>query len=115
MDRIPLQAENFDGSGRYIRSNLKVGTDTGDATAAIHLRSTSLVLPIRRNCLITNFNGRWSWFQHSNIRTKISYDNDQINNNFIPANLNQNGFDFYFNKYALNVERETSSSTPGRL
>jgi hypothetical protein len=40
------------------------------------------------------FNGRWKLNNIQNIGPKISYDNDQINNNFIPANLKLGGFDF---------------------
>jgi hypothetical protein len=52
-----------------------------------------LVLP--EEIAYNEFNGRWrAGFNIQNIRSKISYDNDQINTNFIPANLKLGGFDF---------------------
>jgi hypothetical protein len=46
----------------------------------------------------TDFNGRWrAGFNIQNLGPKISYDNDQISTNFIPANLkSRNRFWFWF-------------------
>jgi hypothetical protein len=62
-----------------------------------------------------DFNGRWrAGFNIQNIGPKISYDNDQINTNFIPANLKfGTGFDFIlddYNKVGLNVEFKVISA-----
>ena len=56
-----------------------------------------------------DFNGRWrAGFNIQNLGPKISYDNTEFSNNFLPANLKVGtGFDFIlddYNKVALNVE-----------
>ena len=96
-------------AGRYIRSNLKVATDTGDATAANTFAIDIAGFYQSEEIAYNEFNGRWrAGFNIQNLGPKISYDNDQINTNFIPANLKLGtGFDFIlddYNKVALNVE-----------
>jgi hypothetical protein len=56
-----------------------------------------------------SFNGIWrAGFNIQNLGPKISYDNDEFNTNFLPANLKiGTGFDFIFdedNKLAVNIE-----------
>jgi hypothetical protein len=85
---------------------LKVASDANDATAAVlcsrHVGFFSRKLPI---LILTDVG---AGFNFSNLGPKIGYDNDDVNNNFIPANLKLGtGFDFIlddFNKVALNVE-----------
>lgn len=96
-------------AGRYIRSNLKVGTDTGDATAANTFGIDVAGFYQSEEIAYDQFNGRWrAGFNLQNLGPKISYDNDDINTNFIPANLRVGtGFDFIlddYNKVGLNVE-----------
>jgi hypothetical protein len=46
------------------------------------------------------FNGRWRAGFIQNLGPKISYDNDDFNNNFIPANLKiGTGFDFILDDF----------------
>jgi hypothetical protein len=83
-------------AGRYIRSNLKVITDTGDASAANSF-AILLILPVRRTTY-NEFNGRWrAGFNIQNLGPKISYDNNDISTNFLPANLKV-GTGFYFGR-----------------
>lgn len=96
-------------AGRYIRSNLKVGSDTGDASAANTFAIDIAGFYQSEEIAYNEFNGRWrAGFNIQNLGPKISYDNDQINTNFIPANLKLGtGFDFIlddYNKVALNIE-----------
>lgn len=96
-------------AGRYIRSNLKIGADTGDATAANTFAIDIAGFYQSEEISYNEFNGRWrAGFNIQNLGPKISYDNDQINTNLIPANLKLGtGFDFIlddYNKVALNLE-----------
>ncbi|MFV5690149.1 type IX secretion system outer membrane channel protein PorV [Flavobacterium sp. ZT3R25] len=96
-------------SGRYIHSSLKVATDNGDASPASSFAVDIAGFYQSEEIAYTNFNGRWrAGFNIQNLGPKISYDNDEFSNNFLPANLKVGtGFDFIlddFNKVALNLE-----------
>ena len=96
-------------AGRYIHSNLKVVTDNGDASAANSFAIDVAGFYQSEEMAYTEFNGRWrAGFNIQNLGPKISYDNDEISTNFLPANLKVGtGFDFIlddYNKVALNLE-----------
>ncbi len=94
---------------RYISSSLKVATDTGDASAASSFAVDVAGFFQSEEVAYNDFNGRWrAGFNIQNLGPKISYDNTEFSNNFLPANLKVGtGFDFIlddYNKIALNVE-----------
>jgi len=96
-------------AGRYIRSNLKVATDNTDASAANTFAVDVAGFYQSEEKAYTHFNGIWrAGFNIQNLGPKISYDNDEFNTNFLPANLKiGTGFDFIFdedNKLAVNLE-----------
>ena len=96
-------------AGRFINSNLKVASDNNDASAASTFAVDVAGFYQSEEIAYNEFNGRWrAGFNIQNLGPKISYDNDDFNNNFIPANLKiGTGFDFIlddYNKVALNVE-----------
>ncbi len=96
-------------AGRFINSNLKVASDNNDASSASTFSVDVAGFYQSEEIAYNEFNGRWrAGFNIQNLGPKISYDNDDFNNNFIPANLKiGTGFDFIlddFNKVALNVE-----------
>lgn len=95
--------------GRFINSNLKVATDTGDASSASSYAIDVAGFFQSEEVAYSDFNGRWrAGFNIQNLGPKISYDNSEFNNNFLPANLKVGtGFDFIlddYNKVAVNVE-----------
>jgi hypothetical protein len=94
---------------RFINSSLKVATDTGDASAASSFAIDVAGFFQSEEVAYNEFNGRWrAGFNIQNLGPKISYDNTEFSNNFLPANLKVGtGFDFIlddYNKVALNVE-----------
>ncbi|MES2575799.1 MAG: type IX secretion system outer membrane channel protein PorV [Bacteroidota bacterium] len=94
---------------RFINSNLKVATDTGDASSASSFAVDLAGFFQSEEVAYTDFNGRWrAGFNLQNLGPKISYDNSEFSNNFLPANLKVGtGFDFIldeYNKVAVNVE-----------
>jgi hypothetical protein len=96
-------------AGRYIRSNLKVVTDNGDASAANSFSIDIAGFYQSEEIAYSEFNGRWrAGFNVQNLGPKISYDNDDFSTNFLPANLKiGTGFDFIlddYNKVAVNLE-----------
>ena len=96
-------------AGRFINSNLKVASDSNDASSASTFAVDVAGFYQSEEIAYNEFNGRWrAGFNIQNLGPKISYDNDNFNNNFIPANLKiGTGFDFIlddFNKVAVNVE-----------
>jgi hypothetical protein len=96
-------------AGRYIRSNLKVVTDNGDASAANSFSIDVAGFYQSEEIAYNEFNGRWrAGFNIQNLGPKISYDNDEFSTNFLPANLKLGtGFDFIlddYNKVAVNLE-----------
>lgn len=96
-------------AGRYIRSNLKVATDNTDASAANTFAVDVAGFYQSEEKAYNYFNGIWrAGFNIQNLGSKISYDNDEFNTNFLPANLKiGTGFDFIFdedNKLVVNLE-----------
>ncbi|MFV8336482.1 type IX secretion system outer membrane channel protein PorV [Flavobacterium sp. RSP29] len=96
-------------AGRFINSNLKVASDNTDASSASTFAVDIAGFFQSEEIAYNEFNGRWrAGFNIQNLGPKISYDNDDFNNNFIPANLKiGTGFDFIlddYNKVAVNVE-----------
>ncbi|MBC5839069.1 type IX secretion system outer membrane channel protein PorV [Flavobacterium muglaense] len=96
-------------AGRYIRSNLKVADVNNDASAANSFAIDVAGFYQSEEIAYNEFNGRWrAGFNIQNIGPKISYDNDKINSDFLPATLKiGTGFDFIldeYNKVALNLE-----------
>ena len=96
-------------AGRFINSNLKVASDNNDASSASTFAVDLAGFYQSEEIAYNEFNGRWrAGFNIQNLGPKISYDNDNFNNNFIPANLKiGTGFDFIlddYNKVAVNVE-----------
>ena len=96
-------------AGRFINSNLKVASDNNDASSASTFAVDVAGFYQSEEIAYNEFNGRWrAGFNIQNLGPKISYDNDDFNKNFIPANLKiGTGFDFIlddYNKVAVNVE-----------
>lgn len=96
-------------AGRYIRSNLKIASEDVDASAASSFAVDVAGFYQSEEIAYTDFNGRWrAGFNMQNLGPKISYDNDDISANFLPANLRLGGgFDFIldeYNKIAVNLE-----------
>lgn len=96
-------------AGRYINSNLKVATDNNDASSASSFAVDVAGFFQSEEIAYNDFNGRWrGGFNFQNMGPKMSYDNDDINRNFLPANMKiGGGFDFIldeYNKVAVNLE-----------
>ena len=96
-------------AGRFINSNLKVAFVNNDASSASSFAVDVAGFYQSEEIAYNEFNGRWrAGFNIQNLGPKISYDNDNLNNNFLPANLKiGTGFDFIlddYNKVAVNVE-----------
>ena len=96
-------------AGRYIRSNLKIASEDIDASPATSFAVDVAGFYQSEEIAYSDFNGRWrGGFNIQNIGPKIKYDNDEINANFLPANLKVGGgFDFIldeYNKIGLGLE-----------
>ncbi|MCC9072873.1 type IX secretion system outer membrane channel protein PorV [Flavobacterium sp. F-65] len=96
-------------AGRYIRSNLKIASENIDASPASSFAVDVAGFYQSEEIAYSDFNGRWrAGFNIQNIGPKIKYDNDEINANFLPANLKVGGgFDFIlddYNKIGVGVE-----------
>lgn len=94
---------------RFVRSNLKVATGTGDSKAANSFAIDIAGFYQSEEIAYNQFNGRWrAGFNIQNLGPKISYDNTEDSANFLPANLKLGtGFDFIlddYNKLGLNLE-----------
>ncbi|PWB25081.1 type IX secretion system outer membrane channel protein PorV [Flavobacterium sp. HTF] len=94
---------------RYIRSNLKIASEDVDASAASTFAIDVAGFFQSEEIAYNSFNGRWrGGFNLQNMGRKISYDNDEISANFLPANLRLGGgFDFIlddYNKVSVSVE-----------
>jgi hypothetical protein len=94
---------------RYIRSNLKIPSTDIDASAASSFAVDIAGFYQSDEIAYADFNGRWrAGFNMQNLGPKISYDNDDISANFLPANLRLGGgFDFIlddYNKVGVSVE-----------
>ena len=89
---------------RYIRSNLKIADSNTDASSASTLAVDVSGYYQSEEVAYDDFNGRWRLgFNFQNMGPKINYDNDQndINSNFLPANMRLGGgFDFIFDEYS---------------
>jgi hypothetical protein len=97
--------------GRFVRSNLKINDGTNDASAATTFAVDISGFYQSEEVAYTDFNGRWrAGFNLQNMGPKISYDNDDLNDNFMPANLRLGvGFDFIFDEYnKISVIGETT-------
>jgi hypothetical protein len=96
-------------AGRYINSNLKVATDNNDASSASSFAVDVAGFYQSEEVAYSDFNGRWrAGFNFQNMGQKLSYDNSELNSNFLPANMRLGGgFDFIldeYNKVAVNLE-----------
>ncbi|WP_136668832.1 type IX secretion system outer membrane channel protein PorV [Flavobacterium sp. H122] len=89
-------------AGRYIRSNLRIPSATGDASAANSFAVDVAGYYESSEVAYSDFNGRWrAGFNLQNMGPKISYDGDvERSSNFLPANFKLGGgFDFIFDEY----------------
>lgn len=90
-------------AGRYIRSNLKIADATTDAKPASSFCVDIAGFFESEEKAFNDFNGRYRLgFNFQNLGPKISYDNDQndVNSNFLPANMRLGGgFDFLLDEY----------------
>lgn len=99
-------------TGRFISSNLRVPEAAGGSTDASAAKTYAFDISgfyQSEETAYENFDGRWrGGFNFQNLGPKISYDNDDVSTNFIPANLRLGGgFDFIFDEYntlGVNVE-----------
>ncbi|EKT4500254.1 type IX secretion system outer membrane channel protein PorV [Flavobacterium psychrophilum] len=99
-------------AGRYIRSSLKVSSETVDASAASTFAIDVAGYYQSDEIAYSDFNGRWrGGFNLQNIGPKLNYDGAtgaENNANFLPSNLRiGGGFDFIlddYNKISTNVE-----------
>lgn len=94
---------------RYISSNLKIPSSNVDASAASSFAVDVAGFYQSEEIAYNSFNGRWrAGFNLQNMGPKISYDNDDISANFLPANLRVGGgFDFIlddYNKVSVSLE-----------
>lgn len=90
-------------AGRYIRSNLKIADATTDSKPASSFCVDVAGFFESEEKAFNDFNGRYRLgFNFQNLGPKISYDNDQndVNSNFLPANMRLGGgFDFLLDEY----------------
>lgn len=96
-------------AGRFINSNLKVATENNDSSSSSSFAVDVAGFFQSEEIAYRDFNGRWrAGFNLQNMGPKMSYDNDDLNNNFLPANMRLGGgFDFIldeYNKIAVNLE-----------
>jgi hypothetical protein len=98
--------------GRYIRSNLRLASNTNDASAANSFAVDVAGFYQTEEIAYNSFNGRWrGGFNFQNLGPKISYEGNtgvENNANFLPANMRLGGgFDFIlddYNKIGVNLE-----------
>ena len=88
--------------GRFIRSNLRIPDSNNDASAATSFAVDVAGYYQSEEIAFSEFNGRWrAGFNLQNLGPKISYDNDELNDNFLPSNLRLGGgFDFILDEYS---------------
>lgn len=98
-------------AGRYIRSNLKIPDETTDAKPASSFAVDVSGYFQSEEIAFSEFNGKYKLgFNFQNLGPKISYANDdnENNSNFLPANMKLGGaFDFIlddYNKVSLGLE-----------
>lgn len=94
---------------RFINSNLKIVSEEVDASAASTFAVDIAAFYQSEEIAYNDFNGRWrAGINMQNLGQKISYDNDDLSSNFLPANLRLGGgFDFIlddYNKVGVSVE-----------
>ncbi|MES2488112.1 MAG: type IX secretion system outer membrane channel protein PorV [Bacteroidota bacterium] len=91
-------------AGRFISSNLRIPESpggSGDASAATSYAFDVSGFYQSEEEAYSDFDGRYRFgFNFQNLGPKISYDNDDLNTNFLPSNLRLGGgFDFIFDEY----------------
>jgi len=99
-------------AGRFISSNLRIpeaAGGSGDASAATSYAFDIAGFYQSEETAFSDFDGRWrAGFNFQNLGPKISYDADDLSDNFLPANMRLGGgFDFIFDEYntvGVNVE-----------
>ncbi len=96
-------------AGRYIRSSLRIASETTDAKPANTFAVDVAGFYQSEEIAYDSFNGRWrAGFNIQNVGPKVSYNDDELGSSFIPTNLRLgSGFDFMldeYNKVSLNVE-----------
>ena len=96
-------------AGRYIRSSLRIASETTDSQPGSTFAVDLAAFYQSEEIAYDSFNGRWRIGANmQNVGPKISYDEDEFSNNFLPANLRLGtGFDFIldeYNKVSLNLE-----------
>ena len=96
-------------AGRYIRSSLRIASENNDAKPASSFAVDLAGFYQSEEIAYNDFNGRWrAGFNIQNVGPKISYNDDELGSNFLPANLRLGtGFDFIldeYNKVSVNLE-----------
>ena len=96
-------------AGRYIRSSLRIQSETTDAKPASTFAVDLAGFYQSEEIAYDSFNGRWrAGFNIQNVGPKVSYNDDDLGSSFIPANLRLGtGFDFIlddYNKVSVNLE-----------
>lgn len=90
--------------GRFISSNLRIPEAVGGSSDASAARTYAVDVAgfyQSEETAYNDFDGRWrAGFNLQNLGPKISYDGNDIDDNFIPSNLRLGGgFDFIFDEY----------------
>lgn len=96
---------------RFISSNLRFPTENQNAAAANTFAVDVSGFYQSEEIAFDSFNGKYRLgFNFQNLGPKISYDSDELNQNFLPANLRLGGsFDFIFDEYSkVSVVGETT-------
>lgn len=96
---------------RFISSNLRFPTENQNAAAANTFAVDVSGFYQSEEIAFDSFNGKYRLgFNFQNLGPKISYDSDELNQNFLPANLRLGGsFDFIFDEYSkVSVIGETT-------
>lgn len=91
-------------TGRFISSNLRIPEASGGSSDSNAANSYAFDLSgfyQSEEEAYDNFDGRWrAGFNFQNLGPKISYDSNDLNDNFLPANMRLGGgFDFIFDEY----------------
>jgi Type IX secretion system protein PorV len=88
-------------AGRFIRSNLKIVSVDSDVKPANTFAVDVAGFFQSEEIAFNEFNGRYRLgFNFQNMGPKISYDNDELSTNFLPATMRLGGgFDFILDDY----------------